>query len=141
MAPEHLPIYLDKLRAAGLEVTEGDDWIRARYVGPLRATDIVTAPFPGFATDLQPPFVTMMCLAQGRSAVEENLYDGRFNCVPELLRMGAHVSLIENTAVVTGVERLSGAEVQASDLRAGAALVLAGLAAEGRTEGNERPLD
>ncbi len=134
LSPHHLPIYLDKLQEAGLEVTSGDDWIRARYVQPLRATDIVTAPFPGYATDLQPPFVTMMCLAEGRSAVRENLYDGRFNCVPELMRMGASISLIENTAIVNGVSRLSGAEVQASDLRAGASLVLAGLGADGPTE-------
>jgi UDP-N-acetylglucosamine 1-carboxyvinyltransferase len=75
-----------------------------------------------------------MCLAHGRSAIEENLYDGRFNFVPELMRMGAQVALADNTAIVRGVPHLSGAEVQASDLRAGAALVLAGLAAEGRTE-------
>ncbi len=134
LAPQHLPIYLDKLREAGLDVTHGDDWIRAKFVVPLRATDIVTAPFPGYATDLQPPFVTMMCVAQGRSAVQENLYDGRFNCVPELVRMGASVSLIDNTAIVNGVTKLRGAEVEASDLRAGAALILAGLGAEGATE-------
>ncbi len=134
LSPQHLPIYLDKLREAGLDVTHGDDWIRAHYVRPLQATDIVTAPFPGYATDLQPPFVTMMCVAQGRSAVRENLYDGRFNCVPELMRMGASISLIDNTAIVNGVSNLSGAEVQASDLRAGASLVLAGLGAEGPTE-------
>lgn len=134
LSPHHLPIYLDKLQQAGLEVTSGNDWIRAKYIQPLRATDIVTAPFPGYATDLQPPFVTMMCVAQGRSAVQENLYDGRFNCVPELMRMGASVSLIDNTAIVNGVSHLSGAEVQASDLRAGAALILAGLGAQGTTE-------
>ena len=134
LPPAHLPIYLDKLRDAGMDVCEGSDWIRAKSVGTLRATDIVTAPFPGFATDLQPPFVTMMCRAEGRSAIEERLYDGRFNCIPELLRMGAAVTLADNTAIVKGVDKLSGAEVQAPDLRGGAALVLAGLAAEGRTE-------
>lgn len=134
LSPHCLPIYLDKLQEAGLDVTSGADWIRAIYTRPLRATDIVTAPFPGYATDLQPPFVTMMCVAEGRSAVQENLYDGRFNCVPELVRMGASISLIDNTAIVNGVPHLSGAEVQASDLRAGAALVLAGLGAHGTTE-------
>jgi UDP-N-acetylglucosamine 1-carboxyvinyltransferase len=140
LTPAHLPIYLDKLREAGLNVTASDDtstqqpWIRVQRGTELCATDVTTAPFPGFATDLQPLFVTLMCLANGRSAIEENLYDGRFNFVPELMRMGAQVALADNTAIVRGVPHLSGAEVQASDLRAGAALVLAGLAAEGRTE-------
>jgi UDP-N-acetylglucosamine 1-carboxyvinyltransferase len=140
LSPAHLPIYLDKLSEAGLDVTSSDDtstqqpWIRVQRGTELCATDVTTAPFPGFATDLQPLFVTLMCLAQGRSAVEENLYDGRFNFVPELMRMGAQVALADNTAIVRGVPHLSGAEVQASDLRAGAALVLAGLAAEGRTD-------
>jgi UDP-N-acetylglucosamine 1-carboxyvinyltransferase len=140
LTPSHLPIYLDKLREAGLNVTNSDDastqqpWIRVQRGTELCATDVTTAPFPGFATDLQPLFVTLMCLAQGRSAIEENLYDGRFNFVPELMRMGAQVALADNTAIVRGVPHLSGAEVQASDLRAGAALVLAGLAAEGRTD-------
>jgi UDP-N-acetylglucosamine 1-carboxyvinyltransferase len=140
LTPTHLPIYLDKLSEAGLEVTHSDDastqqpWIRVRRGSELTATDVTTAPFPGFATDLQPLFVTLMCLAQGRSAIVENLYDGRFNFVPELMRMGAQVALADNTAIVRGVPHLSGAEVQASDLRAGAALVLAGLAAEGVTD-------
>ena len=134
LMPQHLPVYLDKLREAGLEVTEGANWIRARYVQPLRAIDVTTAPFPNLATDLQPPLMAMMSLSEGRSVIEENLYDGRFNSAPELIRMGANIELKDNTAIVTGVRELSGAEVQASDLRAGAALVLAGLAAEGRTE-------
>jgi UDP-N-acetylglucosamine 1-carboxyvinyltransferase len=135
----HLPIFLDKLREAGLDVTHGNDasteepWIRAKWTGKLTATDVTTAPFPGFATDLQPLFVTLMCWAEGRSAIEENLYDGRFNFVLELQRMGAQVTLTDNTAIVRGAESLSGAEVQASDLRAGAALVIAGLGAEGVT--------
>ncbi|HEX8834771.1 MAG TPA: UDP-N-acetylglucosamine 1-carboxyvinyltransferase, partial [Abditibacteriaceae bacterium] len=134
ISPVHLPIYLDKLTEAGLEITTGDDWVRARSVGKLKAVDVITAPFPGFATDLQPPLVTLMCVAEGRAAIQENLYDGRFNCIPELIRMGANVTLAENTAIVRGVEHLSGAEVEAPDLRAGAALVLAGLVAQGRTE-------
>jgi UDP-N-acetylglucosamine 1-carboxyvinyltransferase len=136
LPPIHLPIYLDKLQSAGLDITTGNDWIRAKYVGPLQATDITTAPFPGFATDLQPLFVTAMCLAQGRSFVQENLYEGRFNYVPELHRMGADIEFSEDkkAIIVNGVARLSGAEVKARDLRAGASLALAGLAAEGKTE-------
>ena len=134
LPPAHLPVYLDKLRAAGLQVDTEDALIRARYSGDLRATDLSTAPFPGLATDLQPLFMTLMCRAEGRSVIEENLYDGRFNYVPELVRMGADIELVNSTAIVRGVKKLSGAEVQSTDLRAGAALVMAGLAAEGRTE-------
>lgn len=133
LPPSHLPIYLDKLSAAGMFVQQGEDWIRVARRGPLRATDVSTAPFPGFATDLQPPFVALMLRADGRSAIEENLYDGRFNYLPELMRMGADIDLNDNTALIRGVPKLSGAEVQSTDLRAGATLVLAGLAAEGTT--------
>ena len=134
LPPGHLPIYLDKLAEAGLEVTTGNDWIRVRSTGVLRATDVATAPFPGFATDLQPLFLTLMCLADGRSVIEENLYDGRFNYVSELVRMGADITRKDNVAIVSGMPKLSGAVVEASDLRAGAALVLGGLRAQGKTE-------
>ncbi len=131
---KHLPIFLDKLEEAGVEITTGEDWIRARAVGPLKAVDTSTSPFPGFATDLQPLLVTLMCVANGRAAVEETLYEARFGFVDELLRMGADIKVAGQTALVTGVKELSGAEVEAKDLRAGAALVVAGLAAPGRTE-------
>lgn len=132
--PSHLPIFLDKLNEAGVFIQSGDNWIRAsRSNRPLRAVDVSTAAFPGFATDLQPPFVAMMLRADGRAAIHENLYDGRFNYIPELLRMGADIDLDGTTALVQGVPRLSGAEVMSTDLRAGAALVLAGLVAEGET--------
>lgn len=136
LPPAHLPIYLEKLQHAGMEITTGKDWIRAAWKSILRPTDITTAPFPGFATDLQPLFVTAMCFANGRSFIEENLYEGRFNYIPELERMGGQIEFSEDkkAAIVTGVAKLSGAEVKATDLRAGAALVLAGLAAEGVTE-------
>lgn len=141
LPPAHLPIYLEKLQHAGMEISTGKtdagvDWIRAICKSTLKPTDITTAPFPGFATDLQPLFVTAMCFANGRSFIEENLYEGRFNYIPELERMGAQIEFSEDkkTAIVTGVEKLSGAEVKATDLRAGAALVLAGLAAEGVSE-------
>ena len=132
--PSHLPIFLDKLNEAGVFIQSGDNWIRAtRRHHSLRAVDVSTAAFPGFATDLQPPFVAMMLRADGRSAIHENLYDGRFNYIPELQRMGADIDLDGTTALVQGVPRLSGAEVMSTDLRAGAALVLAGLVAEGQT--------
>ena len=134
LMPSHLPVFLDKLSEAGLFIQQGSDWIRATRRGPLRATDVSTASFPGFATDLQPPFVAMMMRADGRSAIHENLYDGRFNYLPELERMGADVDLEGTTALVRGVPKLSGAEVMSTDLRAGAALVLAGLCADGTTE-------
>lgn len=134
LSPSHLPVFLDKLVEAGVHVEQGEDWIRASRKGRLRATDITTAPFPGLATDLQPPFVAMMLRADGRSAINETIYDGRFNYLPELVRMGADINLDGNLALVRGVPKLSGAEVMATDLRAGAALVLAGLCAEGETE-------
>ena len=131
---KHLPIFLEKLEEAGLEVTTGDDWIRVRTIGPLKSVDASTSPFPGFATDLQPLLVTLMCVASGRSFIEETLYEARFSLVDELLRMGANIKVTNQTALVTGVKQLSGAEVEAKDLRAGAALVVAALAAPGRTE-------
>ena len=99
----------------------------------LRAVDVSTGPFPGFATDLQPPLVAMLLRADGRSLVNENLYEGRFNYLPELARMGADVDLDGSVASVRGVPKLSGADVVSTDLRAGAALVVAGLGAEGET--------
>ncbi len=131
---KHLPIFLDKLVEAGVEITTGDDWIRARAIGPIKAVDASTSPFPGFATDLQPLWATLMCVSSGRAAIEETLYEARFGFVDELLRMGADIKVSGQTALVTGVHELSGAEVEATDLRAGAALVLAALAAPGRTE-------
>ncbi len=132
--PSHLPVFLDKLAETGMFIQQGHDWIRAHRRRPLQPVDISTAPFPGFATDLQPPFVAMMLRADGRSAINETIYDGRFNYIPELMRMGADIDLENNIALVQGVPKLSGAEVMSTDLRAGAALVLAGLAADGDTE-------
>lgn len=135
LSPKHLPIFLDCLEEAGVEVTSGEDWIRARATGNLKAVDASTAPFPGFATDLQPLYLTLMCFAEGRTVVQENLYDGRFGYVDELIRMGAQIEKKDgHTAVATGTGYLSGADVEAADLRAGAALVLAGLAAQGKTQ-------
>ena len=100
----------------------------------MQAVDIETAVYPGFPTDLQQPFVSMLSLADGTSVVRETVFDGRFRYVDELLRMGADIKVERDTAIVRGVERLTGAPVEVTDLRAGAALMIAGLAAEGETE-------
>jgi len=134
LSPYHLPVFLDKYQEAGVAISTGEDWIRVQAKAPYSGVDVSTSPFPGFATDLQPLFIATMCLAEGKSVIQETIYDGRFNYVPEMLRMGANINISENTAIVHGVPRLSAAQVKSSDLRAGAALVIAGLAAEGRTE-------
>ena len=133
LSPSHLPVFLDRLSAAGLFIQQGHDWVRAVKRHTLRAVDVSTGPFPGFATDLQPPLVAMLLRADGRSLINENLYEGRFNYLPELARMGADVDLDGSVASVRGVPKLSGADVVSTDLRAGAALVVAGLGAEGET--------
>ncbi len=133
ISPAHLPVFLDRLSAAGLFIQQGHDWVRAVKRHTLRAIDVSTGPFPGFATDLQPPLVAMLLRSDGRSLINENLYDGRFNYLPELARMGGDVDLDGNVASVRGVPKLSAADVVSSDLRAGAALVIAGLGAEGET--------
>ncbi len=131
--PGDLALLLDKLAQAGCEVDAGDDRVRVRRDGPLRATDVVTLPYPGFPTDLQPQMVALLSLASGTSIVTENVYDGRFQYVAELSRLGADVRAEGRHAVVRGVDRLEGAPVNAPDLRAGAALVCAGLVADGVT--------
>jgi UDP-N-acetylglucosamine 1-carboxyvinyltransferase len=132
----HLRALLGKLQECGVDVTAGEDWIRVKAAGITGGTDILTAPFPGFPTDLQPQMVAFLCTAPGTSVVEESIFNARFSYVNELSRMGAdvRVSMESNTAIVKGVESLSGAPVEAPDIRAGAALVVAGLAASGETE-------
>lgn len=134
--PDHLESFLIKLQECAVDVTFGDDWIRVDGSGIAGGTDILTAPHPGFATDLQPQMVSFLCTCPGTSVVEESIFNARFSYMNELARMGAdvRVSMESNTAVVKGVERLSGAPVEAPDIRAGAALVVAGLAASGETE-------
>ncbi|HRG96248.1 MAG TPA: UDP-N-acetylglucosamine 1-carboxyvinyltransferase [Polyangiaceae bacterium] len=123
-----------KMRSAGVQVTgEGRD-IRVRRAGPLRPVNVTTAPHPGFPTDMQAQFMVLMCCAQGESVITETIFENRFMHVPELQRMGASVALRGHTAVVQGVPRLYGASVMATDLRASASLVVAGLVAEGETE-------
>lgn len=128
-----LTAFLDALRRAGAEVAAGPDSIRVARAGPLRATDIRTAPHPGFPTDLQAQFLALMTQAEGTSRIVETVFENRFLHVAELVRLGADVRLDGHAAVVRGPAALEGAPVTASDLRASAALVLAGLAARGET--------
>jgi UDP-N-acetylglucosamine 1-carboxyvinyltransferase len=124
------------LGECGVKVTSGDDWVRVQADTVKGGTDVVTAPHPGFATDLQPQLLSFLCTAPGVSVVEESIFNARFSYVNELVRMGAdvRVAMDNNTALVKGVAQLSGAPVEAPDIRAGAALVLAGLGASGETE-------
>ncbi|MGD0881086.1 MAG: UDP-N-acetylglucosamine 1-carboxyvinyltransferase [Acidimicrobiales bacterium] len=133
--PDHMEMLLRKLTATGMETTFGPDGLRASAVGAgrLRSTDVATLPYPGFATDYKPLFVTLLTVTEGVGIVTENLFFGRFRYVEELRRMGADIRTEGHHAVVRGVGRLSGAPVRAFDVRAGAALVLAGLVADGET--------
>ena len=127
---DHLPAFLGKLREAGAEVEVRGSRIRARALNGLKAADVATQPFPGFATDLQAQMMTLLCVAEGTSAIKETVFENRFMQVAELRRMGAEIEVDGNSAIVRGVRALSGAPVMASDLRASAALVIAGLVAE-----------
>jgi UDP-N-acetylglucosamine 1-carboxyvinyltransferase len=133
--PEHMDMLLRKLTATGMEITYGPDGLRAAAagMGHLKSTDVATLPYPGFATDYKPLFVTLLTVTEGVGIVTENLFFGRFRYVEELRRMGAEIRTEGHHAVVRGVGRLSGAKVRAFDVRAGAALVLAGLVADGET--------
>ncbi len=131
---EHLGALIDKLREAGAEITKRDDALRVRATRRLRAVDVTTLPYPGFPTDLQAPMTALLALAEGVGVITEKIYADRFMHVAELNRMGAQISREGASAIVKGVPRLSGAPVAATDLRAGVALLLAGLAAEGETD-------
>lgn len=131
--PGHLRLPLDKLRAMGAEVDEEERAFTVRRDGPLRPADVVTLPYPGFPTDLQPQFLVLLSQAHGPSIMTENVFDGRFSIIDELRRLGADVALEGHHALVRGPRPLRGTTVRATDLRAGAALVLAGLVAEGET--------
>jgi UDP-N-acetylglucosamine 1-carboxyvinyltransferase len=129
-----LEAFCEKLDAAGLSVTETREGLTvARRNGDIRAVDVATQPFPGFPTDLQAQFMALMCIARGTSVLEENIFENRFMHAPELIRMGAVIDVHGGVATVSGVERLKGAPVMATDLRASVSLILAGLAAEGET--------
>ena len=131
--PEHMTMLLERFVDMGLEIAETDDGLRVAADGRLRSIDVATLPYPGIATDYKPLIITMLAVADGVGIVTENLYPGRFRYVEELQRLGADVSTSGHHAVVRGVPRLSGAPVRAHDIRAGAAMVVAGLAAEGET--------
>lgn len=135
--PTHLEAISAKLMECGVAVTEGDDgrdfFIRVFADKRPRAVNIKTLPYPGFPTDLQQPMMALLATAEGNSFIMENIFENRFNHVPELAKMGASISISSRTATVEGVERLYGAPLCASDLRAGAALVIAALAAEGES--------
>jgi len=130
---EHLGAVIDKLTQAGVSIESCNGGLRIRSEGALRGVDVTTLPFPGFPTDLQAQMMAMMAIGRGVSIVTEKIYPERFMHVPELRRMGAQITREGPSAIVKGVERLSGAPVKATDLRASAALVLAGLAAENHT--------
>lgn len=130
---EDVAALAERLEAAGASVTAQPGGVRVRRAGPLMAVDIDTQPFPGFPTDLQAQFMALMCQAKGVSVFRENIFENRFMHAPELMRLGADIHLRGNEASVTGVERLIGAPVMATDLRASVSLVIAGLAAEGET--------
>lgn len=132
--PDHLRMELRKLEATGCEIEQGDGWLRIKGPDRPRPTDFATLPFPGFHTDMHPQMVALLSVASGTSVVTENLYDARFRYVGELARMGADISIEAQHAIVRGVDNLSGCPVLAPDIRAGAALVIAGLRADGVTE-------
>ena len=131
--PKHLEAITAKLEEIGCEVEEFDDAVRVIASKRLRKTQVKTLPYPGYPTDMQPQIAVTLTLAQGTSTVTESIFENRFKYADELTRMGAVIKVEGNTAIIDGVEGLTGARVIAPDLRAGAALVIAGLAAEGIT--------
>ncbi len=131
--PKHLESVTSKLLEIGCEVEETDDCIRVVASKPLQHTQVKTLPYPGFPTDMQPQITVALALSKGTSIVTESIFENRFKYVDELTRMGASIKVEGNTAIIDGVERYTGASISAPDLRAGAALVIAALAAEGTT--------
>jgi len=131
--PRHLEAVIEKLREAGVQIDSGADWIRVRSAGRPQAVGFRTSEYPAFPTDMQAQFMVLDCIAKGTAVVTETIFENRFMHVGELVRLGARIEVDGHTAVVQGVERLSGATVMATDLRASASLVIAGLVAEGDT--------
>lgn len=131
--PEHMYSVTLKMMEMGVEVEEGDDYMRIVAPDTLRSTNVKTLPHPGFPTDLQPQMATLLSVAEGTSTMIESVWDNRFQYVDELRKTGAKIQVEGRTAIIEGVSELSGAKVSATDLRAGAALVLAGLKAKGET--------
>jgi len=132
--PSALDAVLSKLKEAGATINLGEDWIELSMSGRPKAVNIKTAPHPAFPTDMQAQFVALNCIAEGTATTTETIFENRFMHVPELQRMGADISLEGHTAITTGVDRLTGAQVMATDLRASASLVIAGLVAETETQ-------
>ena len=131
--PKHMECLVSKLEEMGVNVTEYDDSIRISRTGELRGTSVRTMPYPGFPTDLQPQMVALLSTVKGRSTVIEDVWDNRFQYVSELLKMDADITVNGKRAEIQG-KKLQGASVQATDLRAGAAMIIAGVAAEGVTQ-------
>jgi len=132
--PGHVMSILAKLEEAGASITVGDNWIKLKASRAPKAVDVTTAVYPGFPTDVQAQWITLMTIAHGSSIIADSIYFDRFKHVPELIRLGANIELNKNAAIVKGVKKLTGAKVMSTDLRASASLVLAGLVAEGKTE-------
>ena len=131
--PKHMDCITAKLQECGVEIEEHEDTLLVRRAGRLQKTNIKTLPYPGFPTDMQPQMTAVLTLAEGTSLVTESVWDSRYRYVDELKRMGASIQVDGKTAVVEGVDHLTGAPIQACDLRAGAALVIAALAAQGES--------
>ena len=132
--PKHMDCITAKLQECGVEVEEREDTLLVRRTGKLQKANVKTLPYPGFPTDMQPQITAVLCLAEGTSLVTESVWNSRYQYVDELKRMGAHIQVDDKTAVVEGVDHLTGAPIQACDLRAGAAMVIAALAAQGQSE-------
>jgi UDP-N-acetylglucosamine 1-carboxyvinyltransferase len=132
--PTHLDSISAKLREMGVEVIENEDSLRVKSSGRMKAVNIKTLPYPGFPTDMQQPMSVLLALSDGTAIITESIFESRFKYLDELKRMGAKISVEGRVAVIEGIKQLSGAPVFATDLRAGAAMVVAGLAAEGQTE-------
>jgi UDP-N-acetylglucosamine 1-carboxyvinyltransferase len=130
---DHLEAVIEKLQAAGAQIEAGQGFIRIRSQGRLKAQSFRTTEYPGFPTDMQAQFMALNCIAQGASKVTETIFENRFMHVNELVRLGAHIQIDGKVAVIEGIDQLSGAHVMATDLRASASLVIAGLVAEGET--------
>jgi UDP-N-acetylglucosamine 1-carboxyvinyltransferase len=131
--PEHLEIPLEKLASAGAVITSINDGIRVRMNHRPKSIDVATLPYPGFPTDLLPMVIALNSIAEGHSLVTENVFESRFMFVNELIRLGAQINVDGHHASITGVKELSGAPVEAHDIRAGAGLILAALVADGET--------
>lgn len=129
--PAHMEVVLDKLRRCGANLDIGNDWVRVRMEGRPQPVSIRTVPHPGFPTDMQAQFMTLNCLAEGTAHITETIFENRFMHVPELVRLGAHITIEGHTAIVEGVPTLTGTSIMATDLRASASLVIAALAAQG----------